>query len=272
MNESKNPKSQFAVNFNIEDVRTALLRLKTTSNITVTYIDTVSNTARIHKPSNIDLGYNIIIDIGYNIDFKFEQVFETITKIEIEVSQNLDTIKPHEWTILNLNRSNEVKMELVAEKILNEIIENFSKALNRLDSIKRFEAETLKSLTEKDEEGDLKIRTSKNRLHRLDEFHNELLDKTLADLIAKSIEDVRLLNSKGFYLTQAGLFQRPVVEYRYFENEQDIHIHKKGPSTYVFTKPGKPEGNFFQKLFKSAPRQQSQEFTDLKDCIQAALS
>lgn len=235
---SANPKSQFVVDFNIEDVRTAVLRLdKLVADCPVINNDTVLNTVRLHRKGTIDL--------GYHIDFKFEQVSETKTKVEIEVSRNLGAI----------NTAAEVS---ISNNILKMITEKFSIAVSKKD-IKDREAYTLKLLTQKDQNGDLAFVNNKA---------GEFLDKTLADFIANSIEEAPLLNSKGFYLKPAGFN----TTYRYFENAQDIHIHKKGPSKYVFTKPGKPEGNFFQKLFKSAPRQQSQEFTDLKECIQAALS
>lgn len=233
-----NPKNQFVVDFNIEEVRTAVLRLdKLIDNCPVINNDQVLNTVRLHRKGTLDL--------GYHVDFRFEEVSDKKTKVEIEVSRNLGTI----------NTAVEVS---ISNNILKMVVEKFSIAVSKKD-IKDREAYTLKILTQKDQNGDVSFVNSKG---------GQFIDNTLSELISNSIEEVPLLNSNGFYIKTAGFS----TAYRYFVNQGNISIHKKGVNKYVFEKPVKPEGNFFQRMFKSETREQSKEFTDLQECINVALT
>ena len=233
-----NPKNQFVVDFNIEEVRTAVLRLDSLiGGCPVIMNDTVLNTVRLHRKGTLDL--------GYHVDFRFEQVSDVKTKVEIEVSRNLGTI----------NTAAEVS---ISNNILKMVVEKFSIAVSKKD-IKDREAYTLKLLTQKDQNGDVSFVNSKG---------GEFLDNVLADYIDKSIEEAPLLNSNGFYIKPAGFS----TAYRYFVDQNNTSIHKKGVNKYVFEKAVKPQGNFFQRLFKSETREQSKEFNDLKECINAALA
>ena len=232
-----NPKNQFVVDFNIEEVRTAVLRLdKLIDNCPVINNDHVLNMVRLHRKGTLDL--------GYHVDFRFEEVSDKKTKVEIEVSRNLGTI----------NTAAEVS---ISNNILKDIVEKFSIAVSKKD-IKDREALTLKFLTQKDQNGDLSFVDSKV---------GEFIDNTLSEFIANSIEEKPLLNSNGFYKKPAGFN----TAYRYFVNHSNISIHKKGVNKYVFEKPVKPEGNFFQRMFKSETREQSREFNNLQECINVAL-
>ena len=232
-----NPKNQFVVDFNIEEVRTAVLRLDSLiGGCPVIINDVVLNTVRLHRKGTLDL--------GYHVDFKFEQVSDTKTKVEIEVSRNLGTI----------NTAAEVS---ISNNILKMVVEKFSIAVSKKD-IKDREAYTLKLLTEKDQNGDFCFVNSKG---------GQFLDNDLTELLNKSIEEAPLLKSNGFHIKPAGFN----TAYRYFVNLNNTSIHKKGINKYVFEKPVKPEGNFFQRLFKSETREQSKEFNDLNECINAAL-
>jgi hypothetical protein len=157
-----NPKNQFVVDFNIEEVRTAVLRLDSLiGGCPVIMNDTVLNTVRLHRKGTLDL--------GYHVDFRFEQVSDTKTKVEIEVSRNLGTI----------NTAAEVS---ISNNILKMVVEKFSIAVSKKD-IKDREAYTLKLLTQKDQNGDVSFVNSKG---------GEFLDNVLTDFIDKSIEEAPL--------------------------------------------------------------------------------
>lgn len=232
-----NPKTQFVVDFNIDEVKIAILRLdKIVPDCPIINNDNILNTIRLHRKGTLDL--------GYHIDFRLEQSSENKTKIEIEVSRNLGTI----------NTASEVA---ISNNILKMITEKFSIALSKKD-IKDREKYTLEILTKKDKNGDLSfVKSTKG----------EYLDKELSDFLSKSIEEEKILNSKGFYLKSPGFN----TSYRFYVNDQNIHIHKKEYNKYIFTKPVKTKGNLLQRLFKSESREKSNEFSNLEDCINSAI-
>jgi len=242
----QNPKNKFVVDFNIEEVRTAVLRLDSLiGGCPVINNDKILNTVRLHRKGTLDL--------GYHVDFRLEEVSDSKTKVEIEVSRNLGTI----------NTAVEVS---ISNNILKMVVEKFSIAVSKQD-IKDREAYTLKLLTQSDQNGDVSFVNSKG---------GEFLDNVLADFMDKSIEEAPLLNSNGFYIKPAGFS----TAYRYFVDQNKdqsfsfthTSIHKKGVNKYVFEKVVKPQGNFFQRFFKSETREQSKEFNDLKECIDSAIN
>ena len=84
---AQNPKKEFVVNYDIEKVREAILKLNVTEPDYYIIIkdDQTLNEIRFHQKGQF-------LDPGYHIDFNLIKLSEEETKVVVEVSRNLGTI------------------------------------------------------------------------------------------------------------------------------------------------------------------------------------
>ncbi len=82
-----NPKKEFTVNYTVEDVRTAILKIPSNEpgDYKLVKDDAILSEIRIHQKG-------VLLDMGYHIDFTFNKVGDAETKVIVEVSRNLGSI------------------------------------------------------------------------------------------------------------------------------------------------------------------------------------
>jgi len=82
-----NPKKELVVNFDIETVRKAALRLneKEPDYYILVKDDRILNEIRFHQKG-------VLLDPGYHVDFDLTKVSDTETKVVVEISRNIGTI------------------------------------------------------------------------------------------------------------------------------------------------------------------------------------
>lgn len=82
-----NPKKEFTINYSLQQVKEAILKLNTTE---PNYYVLVSNSEalnqiRLHQKGSL-------LDMGYHIDFNMNKISDTETKVVVEISRNAGTI------------------------------------------------------------------------------------------------------------------------------------------------------------------------------------
>ncbi|MFN3794574.1 MAG: hypothetical protein ACK4RX_07905 [Chitinophagaceae bacterium] len=84
---AQNPKKEFVVNYDMEKVREAVLKLNETEPKYYVLVkdDKILNEIRLHQKGQL-------LDVGYHVDFTINKVSDTETKVVVEVSRNLGTI------------------------------------------------------------------------------------------------------------------------------------------------------------------------------------
>lgn len=109
---AQNPKKEFVVNYNIEGVREAILKLNQTEPNYYGLVkdDRVLNEIRLHQKGQL-------LDMGYHIDFTINKISENETKVVVEVSRNIGTI----------NSASEVS---IANNSLKSVTSKFSSLLS----------------------------------------------------------------------------------------------------------------------------------------------
>jgi hypothetical protein len=82
-----NPKKEFVVNFDMDSVKQAVLKLNTAEPNYYVLVkdDKILNQIRFHQKG-------VLLDPGYHVDFDLTKVSETETKVVVEISRNLGTI------------------------------------------------------------------------------------------------------------------------------------------------------------------------------------
>lgn len=82
-----NPKKEFVVNFDMDTVRQAALKLNETEPDYYVLVkdDKILNQIRFHQKG-------VLLDPGYHVDFDLTKVSDTETKVVVEISRNLGTI------------------------------------------------------------------------------------------------------------------------------------------------------------------------------------
>jgi hypothetical protein len=97
-----NPKKEFTVNFSIDKVREAALKLHLaeSSKYSLVKDDSILNQIRLHQKG-------VLLDPGYHIDFDLTKISDNETKVVIEVSRNMGSINnATEVTISNNSLKN----------------------------------------------------------------------------------------------------------------------------------------------------------------------
>lgn len=82
-----NPKKEFVVNFDMDTVRQAALKLNETEPDYYVLVkdDKILNQIRFHQKG-------VLLDPGYHVDFDLTKISDTETKVVVEISRNLGTI------------------------------------------------------------------------------------------------------------------------------------------------------------------------------------
>lgn len=82
-----NPKKEFTVNFSIDKVRDAVLRIYQAESNKYSLVkdDNILNQIKLHQKG-------VLLDPGYHIDFDLTKISDNETKVVIEVSRNMGSI------------------------------------------------------------------------------------------------------------------------------------------------------------------------------------
>jgi hypothetical protein len=107
-----NPKKEFVVNFDMDTVRQAALKLNVTEPDYYVLVkdDKILNQIRFHQKG-------VLLDPGYHVDFDLTKVSDIETKVVVEISRNLGTI----------NSSSEVS---ISNNSLKSVTSKFSSFLS----------------------------------------------------------------------------------------------------------------------------------------------